>query len=718
MKPMHAVTGLVRSMVQTTHSGLASARKLRPSAFMNGLGAALGVAVIAVGANTFVPAHATTLMLGAICASVADTPAPLIEKLRRIGLGWVISTIVVFLARLVAGQVLLEGLVAMGAGFCAALVTAYGRNAIPISVSILLALVLSESGAQQSSAPPIVAALVFSIGGLLYAAYAAISTPLLMQQTKRMLLQEALQALAAYIRAQKSALDEGADPSRIFGMLVDSQALLAERIQAARNVIFVGIRTTRDRQMAAEVLVAIDILEAALSEQADLDTLLDMGAEGDELLQALRGLLLIAASELERLSRSVTDPVWHEAMPIADRHALMARILAIPRGGETRRQSVLQATADKIDVLFMHIERLAAAQCNPSMAQSLIGTIDLGPFVQRSIFDWRSLRRELNVKSPIFRYAVRLSLAMLCGALIGSLLPYRAHGSWILLTVALVMRASYSITRQRRNERLMGNVLGCLIAAVALWVVPAWVIPILIFVAVGSAHAFAAQSYLVASIASCVMALLQIHMAEPNEEVFVLVRVVDTAIGGMIAYAFSYLLPHWEHQSVARMVPDLQRAQIDCARLALAVDTSDQSYRLARRRLFDTIAALSMAVTRMVEEPGASVTQTRALSEMLAISYVFAAELASVQVFLRSRADRTDPKLVDALSRARKAVLNNLTREAPPAERAGSGQLTEIDSLDRESYEGAGRLARRLRRVIQVAERARKAAQSTEIRAA
>ena len=546
MRTGQAVGAFIGSMAKTTRVGLVSATRLRSSALMNGAVAGLGVACAALLSAILAPQHASAILLGAICVSIADTPTSLMEKLKRIGLAWILSLLALLAAACAAGAGAVEALVVMAAGFCAGMVTAFGRNAIPISVAVLLTLALAGS-ADPPGVSALSAALWFGVGGFFYAVYAAISTHLLMRRTKRMLLQEALQGLADYLRAQKAALEEGADRRRVYAMLIASQAMLEERIQAARNVVFVGMSSPHDRQIAAELLVAIDIFEAALSEQADLDTLLELGGEGDEALQALRGLLLIAASDLDRLSRALVDPAVRDIAPIGDRHALLATITALQGRSESDRSHVLGATRNKLDGLFTQIERLAKAQLDPEIGPLVIGAIDLGPFVQRSVFDPRSVARELNLQSPVARFAIRLSLAMFCGSLIGEMLPYRAHGSWILLTVALVMRANYSVTRQRRDERLLGNVIGCVFAAIALSVAPAWLVPLIVFVAVGFAHAFVLQSYLVASIASCVMALMLIHPAQPNESIFLFMRVVDTAIGGGIAYGFSFFLPYWEY---------------------------------------------------------------------------------------------------------------------------------------------------------------------------
>ena len=62
------------------------------------------------------------------------------------------------------------------------------------------------------------------------------------------------------------------------------------------------------------------------------------------------------------------------------------------------------------------------------------------------MYDPRLLKAHLAPKSPVFRYATRLSLAMMAGGVVATSLGGERHGNWVLLTIAVVMRASYGLT--------------------------------------------------------------------------------------------------------------------------------------------------------------------------------------------------------------------------------------------------------------------------------
>src|SRR3546814_6978016 len=87
-----------------------------------------------------------------------------------------------------------------------------------------------------------------------------------------------------------------------------------------------------------------------------------------------------------------------------------------------------------------------------------------------------------------------------------------------MLTVAVIMRASYSATRQRQKDRLIGNLLGCVLAAFSLHVLPDPALVALTFIAIGFSHAYAPVRYRVTSTSACIMALMIMHFSNPGPD--------------------------------------------------------------------------------------------------------------------------------------------------------------------------------------------------------
>ena len=158
----------------------------------------------------------------------------------------------------------------------------------------------------------------------------------------------------------------------------------------------------------------------------------------------------------------------------------------------------------------------------------------------------------------MLRFAARLALAMMAGAVVAQSLGDDRHGNWVLLTIAVVMRAGYGLTRQRRDDRVIGTLVGCVVAAGSVAYLPAGVLVAVQGLAVAVTHSFARLNYRLASSGASVTALVSLHLVQPWVSAPILVRLADTLIGAAIAHLFNYFWPRWESSEAPRLVSRLQ----------------------------------------------------------------------------------------------------------------------------------------------------------------
>jgi uncharacterized membrane protein YccC len=290
--------------------------------------------------------------------------------------------------------------------------------------------------------------------------------------------------------------------------------------------------------------------------------------------------------------------------------------------------------------------------------------LNLAAFMQQETTSPRVLLAQFKFSSPTMRYALRLTLAMTAGYAITLLFPSYVHGGWILLTTGLIMRANYSITRQRRNDRVLGTLLGCIVAAALIWLLPgAWPLAAII-VTVGVSHAFGTVNYRITALAASVSALLLIHFMYPGTQPLFFERILDTLIGAALATGFSFLLPSWERRNIPQLINALIKNDYAFAEQALTRAPAEEAYRLARRNALDSVSALSSAARRLLDEPGTERHLLAAINELLSANYLFASDLASVRTALLARAGELDAKAADdALSAARGIVLDTLAED-------------------------------------------------------
>ena len=247
------------------------------------------------------------------------------------------------------------------------------------------------------------------------------------------------------------------------------------------------------------------------------------------------------------------------------------------------------------------------------------------------------LKRAMNGRSPVLRYALRVSIALGVGYVVSLHLPWAAHPHWILLTIAVVMRTNLAQTLERRNARVLGTAIGCVLVTALLSLHPPVPLQYLVLaLAAGVAHGFAQVRYLVAATAATVLALIQGHLLGTAGEFALFERLADTLIGTAIAWAFSYVLPAWERRQIPPLLKRLRTALLQHARVALGsadLATANADWRLARREVHDSLAAIGLAAQRARSEPLAVQPPLMLLERVQLRSYRMLAQLGGLRTW-------------------------------------------------------------------------------------
>ena len=234
----------------------------------------------------------------------------------------------------------------------------------------------------------------------------------------------------------------------------------------------------------------------------------------------------------------------------------------------------LGAAARRLILALGHIRRLEKALSDDKAAETAIGGVSLAAFLPKRSYSLAALGPHFTLASPVLRYSVRLALAMMAGAVIAQFLGDSGHGNWVLLTISVIMRANYGLTRRRRDERVIGTLIGCVLAAGAVAWLPAGVLVAVQGLSLAVTHSFVRLNYALASVGASVTALVSLHLVQPALPAPILARLADTLLGAAIAHLFSYVWPHWEFSEAPGIASRL------LARLAAFADVCAE----ARRR--------------------------------------------------------------------------------------------------------------------------------------
>ncbi len=698
---------------QTQNASLS--RRLRPAMrgalshyVANGLSVALGLMLISAGVHVFVgAAAASAASVGVIVTSPPDLPGPRRGKFWQMLPAPLLGLPLFFGVQLLQDDPVALGLLTVLAAFVSFLAMAWGKRGVPVAIAMIFSAVFSMAVPTHEGRNALDAALrttaFFGLGSSLYVVYSVLAHLALNGRYRVQLLADTLLALAALMRVQARHFGSGthagpgdaapaageADQEQVLiGDLLARHAALADQLQSTRDVVLESPRTPRRQRLAGMLLLVLEMRDHLLACELDLDTLQSQPGHAHGLRQ-IQAVLREMAADIAQLADALL--LGRMPPPMTDRRARLAQLRWSPgdaqdpaaafapwTGPGPSPQLLARALADRMGHVndeALRLVALARGEAEPNLAvvraswQMFVSptTWSLSPFF--SLWRW---------DAPPLRHALRAALAMGAGYTVSQALPWGTHPYWILLTIVVVLRGSLAQTLERRNARVAGTLLGCVLALSVLSVhlSPLALIAVLTL-AQAVAHAFAVRRYLVTAVAATVLGLVQSHMlnvgVSPSFALFE--RLADTLIGTGIAWACSYVLPSWERGQIPALVTRTVVAQARHARLALglgqlqAVDNSPElDWRLARREAYDSLSALVQTTQRAIKEPRAVRPPIERLQRLQAHCYQLLAQLTAVKSMLLLRRGRLNAALIAGpLAQAADRIDATLLGAAAPA---------------------------------------------------
>lgn len=311
--------------------------------------------------------------------------------------------------------------------------------------------------------------------------------------------------------------------------------------------------------------------------------------------------------------------------------------------------------------------------------------------------DPRTLRQrfldQLTWVNPRMRYAVRLSLCFLIGFAIAKLTGVR-KGEWIILTSLFVLQASYSETRRRLFQRMLGTFTGVVGGVLIVQLLPTTMGELLFLLFSAFFFFFwLKRNYSTSVVFITTFVLCAFNLVSHQGVNLMVPRLLDTLIGSVLAYLSVRLLwPAWQHQRLPALIDTALHKNADYLRAVVAeyrrasID-DDLPYRVARRAAHRADNSLALAWQDMQLEPR---NRRRLLEQTFELTYLNHALLSYISAFGAHRqppgeATAELPPLVHAVQRA--------LDEAADSLRPGTGDAHEDVQALLEAIRDAARAA-------------------------
>ena len=624
----------------------------------NGLVTALGIpfASLIVGAF-FGPLAAATAGVGVIVVTPPDFVSPKRGKLAQLLLAAVPAVPLFFAVQSVRADEAALSLLLVCGTCIAFLGAAWGKRGIPISISLMFAMIFALAVPEASTRD---STLHFALGAGIYLVYSLVMNAALNRRYRVLVLVDALLLVARLMRTQaRQFRAQGGDAAFLAG-LIKLQAGLADQVQASRNLLLESPRTQRRQRLAAMLVQVLDMRDHLAACALDIDTLRRETSQRD-FLRVLAGEVDALALDVEALADSLL---------LARTPAPFGRPYTEPPEGTSL---LARSLAGRVRHIHEEVARMVSIARGDTEPDVEIVRTAWQLFVSPTSWSWKPFLQLWRWDAPPLRHAIRGALAIAAGQAVALVLPWGTHEYWILLTIVVVLRGSFAQTIERRNHRVAGTIVGCVIAGALLYGhAPAGLLLATVTLAQAVAHAFAVRRYLVTAVSATVLALLQAHLlnADVSPVFEVGERLGDTFIGVTIAWIFSYVLPSWERGQIPSLVDRVLKAQAKHSKEALALgqltavdNRAELAWRLARREVYDSVSALAQATQRAVSEPRAVQPPLETLERVLALSYQLLAQLTAVKTMLLQRRDRLQiDEIRGALGDAGKRIASALDR--------------------------------------------------------
>ncbi|WP_320113053.1 FUSC family membrane protein [Draconibacterium orientale] len=246
---------------------------------------------------------------------------------------------------------------------------------------------------------------------------------------------------------------------------------------------------------------------------------------------------------------------------------------------------------------------------------------------------FQRLKEQLTLRHPRMRYALRLSLTFALGYILQIYLDLD-KGQWVMLTSLFVSQITYSDTRRRLFERLLGTVTGIVIGAALLQIFTTTAAQVLLMM--GSAMAFfywLRKKYSVAVIFVTTFVLSAFNIISNDGGINSMIpRLVDTLLGATLSFlTIRFLWPGWQYRRISGLISaalEKNRNYFQAiAREYQQASSDDLQYRIARREAHLADNELAQAWNSMRQEPK---SKQHKMDSVLTITYLNHALLSHI----------------------------------------------------------------------------------------
>lgn len=616
------------------------------------------------------------LSLGALCVSVVDTPGPVVYKRNAMS----VACLCIFLTAMATGFARLN-VFTLGIGvtiltFLFSMLTVYGTRAAAVGTGSLLMMIFMIE--KSSPANQVLGySIIVTAGGLWYTIFSILFFTIRPYRAAQQALGESIMDIVKVLQIKADFYLPGTDISENYRKLVSQQIQVSQHQDAVRELLFRSRVLVRESTNASRVLVLIfidlvDLYEKVLATHFDYNEITKkFGDTG--VLTDIGNTLNNMAHELEKIGYAILSnrrhSHFHDFIPELER--IKAQTDHIAAADTSVSNLALKRILVNLRDLNQNMHNIFTYY-NSRSSKALIKKpedVEYSRFVTRQDYAPQVYFDNFSLSSSSFRHAIRVSLACLVGFVTAKLFVHGHHSYWILLTIIVILKPGFSLSKQRNYQRLTGTIFGGMIGVLILVFVRDKDALFAVFIVMMLAtYSFIRINYVVSVIFMTPYVLILFKFLGVGQLTLVEERVIDTVIGSAIAFVSIYaVFPTWEFEQVQKNLADVIHANT-CYLARIAETLSGKAlsvtdYKLARKDVYVKSANLSAMFERMTSEPKSKQKKVKDIHRFVVLNHILTSYLADVSTLVAEKtAHIASPENIRTIRKAI-AVLNESDRK-------------------------------------------------------
>ncbi|MFB5944944.1 FUSC family protein [Albibacterium profundi] len=579
------------------------------------------------------------ISIGALYASIADTPGPVAHRRNALLATLLLVFLMTLITQYLNGSPILLVTELLVFSFLFSMLAAYGPRAAAVGTTAMLIVFLNIEPPEGGHSIVEYSAFI-TLGSGWYALLSLSLTQVMPYRLAQQELAEAVREIATFIRIKSEFYDPSSDIDKSYTKLIDQQIKINGHLHSLREILFKSKLIVKDATSIGRTLILvfsdiIDLYEKAMSTQYNYDEI--RGKFGDtDALKEIRFTLIRLSNELDNFGYYLAS----------NRRPKL--LFNLQQDLEKLKEVIDQTSHNKHENTFYLKKVLINIRSISRRTQTLYSYFqnkevdrqrnigDISKFVSHDTIDLKVFRNNLTLKSDIFRHAIRTSVVMVGAFALAYSIDFGQHINWILLTILVILKPGWSLTRERNFQRLVGTIVGGGMGIILLiWVTDPTTRFFMLLVFMVLTYSLIRINYIVGVIFMTPYLLIMFSFLGEGTIDVARERIFATFIGCGLAFISSYIiLPSWEGEQIEKYMRKLLIANynyfIKIPETLVRTDLTETDYKLARKEVYVASANMASAYQRMITEPKSKQKNSKSLNKFIVVNHLFTSHTANL----------------------------------------------------------------------------------------